>query len=89
LSDSAAPVPNSFTVLLASPNTSMKECGFINVEAIKINNYTVSLAKEQDFLVDILQDKLQTLVIDFNLDEEWFDDLTVTADIDWELKIKK
>ena len=89
LSDSAAPVPNSFTVLLASPNTSMKECGFINAEAIKINNYKVSLAKEQDFLVDILQDKMHTLVIDFNLDEEWFDDLTVTADIDWELKIKK
>ena len=89
LRDSSAPVPNSFTVLLASPNTSMKECGFIKEEAIKMNNLNVSLAGDQEFLVEILQDKMQTLVIDFNLEAEWFDDLTVSADIDWELKIKK
>jgi hypothetical protein len=89
LSDSAAPVPNSFTVLLASPNTSMKECGFIQEESIKLDNYTVSLAKEQEFLEEILQDKMQTLVIDFDLNEEWFDDYTITASIDWELKFKK
>ena len=89
LSDSAAPVPNSFTVLLASPNTSMKECGFIQEESIKMNNYNVSLAGEQEFLVEILQDKMQTLVIDFDLKEDWFDDYTVTATIDWELKFKK
>ena len=89
LLDSAAPVPISFTVLLASPNTSMKECGFIKEEAIKMNNYNVILAKEQEFLLEILQDKIQTLVIDFNLEEEWFEDLAVRADIDWELKIKK
>ena len=89
LSDSAAPVPNSFTVLLASPNTSMKECGFIQEESIKMNNYNVSLAEEQEFLVEILQDKMQTLVIDFDLKEDWFDDYTVTATIDWELKFKK
>ena len=89
LSDSAAPFPNSFTVLLASPNTSMKECGFILEESIKMNNYNVSLAKEQEFLEEILQDKMQTLVIDFDLNEEWFDDYTITASIDWELKFKK
>ena len=89
LLDSAAPVPNSFTVLLASPNTSMKECGFIQEESIKMNNYNVSLAEEQEFLVEILQDKMQTLVIDFDLKEDWFDDYTVTATIDWELKFKK
>ena len=89
LSNSEAPVPNSFTVLLASPNTSMKECGFIKEESIKMNNYQVSLAEEQDFLVEILQDNMQTLVIDFDLKEDWFDDLTVTAAIDWELKFKK
>lgn len=89
LVDSAAPVPNSFTVLLASPNTSMKECGFIQEESIKMNNYNVSLAGEQEFLVEILQDKMQTLVIDFDLKEDWFDDYTVTATIDWELKFKK
>ena len=89
LSDSAAPVPNSFTVLLASPNTSMKECGFIQEESIKMNNYNVSLAKEQEFLEEILQDKMQTLVIDFDLKDDWFDDYTVTAAIDWELKFKK
>lgn len=89
LLDSAAPVPNSFTVLLASPNTSMKECGFIQEESIKMNNYNVSLAGEQEFLVEILQDKMQTLVIDFDLKEDWFDDYTVTATIDWELKFKK
>ena len=32
---------------------------------------------------------MQTLVIDFDLKEDWFDDLTVTAAIDWELKFKK
>jgi hypothetical protein len=84
-----APVPNSFTVLLASPNTSMKECGFIKEESIKMNNYKVSLAEEQEFLIEILQDKMQTLVIDFNLDGDWYDDLSVNAAIDWELKIKK
>ena len=89
LSDSAAPVPNSFTVLLASPNTNMKECGFIQEESIKMNNYNVSLAKEQEFLEEILQDKMQTLVIDFDLKEDWFDDYKVTAAIDWELKFKK
>jgi hypothetical protein len=89
LSDSAAPVPNSFTVLLASPNTSMKECGFIQEESIKLDNYNVSLAKQQEFLEEILQDKMQTLVIDFDLNEEWFDDYTITASIDWELKFKK
>lgn len=89
LLDSASPVPNSFTVLLASPNTSMKECGFIQEESIKMNNYNVSLAGEQEFLVEILQDKMQTLVIDFDLKEDWFDDYTVTATIDWELKFKK
>lgn len=89
LSDSAAPVPNSFTVLLASPNTSMKECGFIQEESIKLDNYNVSLAKEQEFLEEILQDKMQTIVIDFDLNEEWFDDYTITASIDWELKFKK
>tara|TARA_B100000676_G_C18063881_1_gene839600 strand:+ start:1127 stop:1633 length:507 start_codon:yes stop_codon:yes gene_type:complete len=88
LGDSAAPVPNSFTVLLASPNTSMKECGFIQEESIKSNDYNVSLAKEQEFLEEILQDKMQTLVIDFDLKEDWFDDYTVTAVIDWELKFK-
>ena len=89
LLDSAAPVPNSFTVLLASPNTSMKECGFIQEESIKMNNYNVSLAEEQEFLVEILQDKMQTLVIDFDIKEDWFDDFTVTAAIDWDLKFKK
>ncbi len=84
-----APIPNSFTVLLASPNTSMKECGFINEESIKKNKYMVSLTKEQEFLVKILQDEMQTLVIDFNLEGDWYDDLSVTAAIDWELKIKK
>ena len=88
LSDSAAPVPNSFTVLLASPNTSMKECGFIQEESIKSNDYNVSLANEQEFLEEILQDKMQTLVIDFDLKEDWFDDYTVTAVINWELKFK-
>ena len=88
LVNTEAPVPNSFTVLLASPNTSMKECGFLKEEAIKINNYKVSLAEEQEFLVEILQDKMQTLVIDFNLEGDWYDDLSVTAAIDWELKIK-
>ena len=88
LLDSAAPVPNSFTVLLASPNTSMKECGFIQEESIKMNNYNVSLAGEQEFLVEILQDKMQTLVIDFDLKEDWFDDYKITATINWELKIK-
>ena len=89
LADSTAPVPNSFTVLLASPNTSMKECGFIQEDSIKMNNYNVSLAEEQDFLLEILQDKMQTLVIDFNLEGEYFDDYAVTAAIDWELKFKK
>ena len=89
LVDSASPVPNSFTVLLASPNTSMKECGFIQEESIKMSNYDVSLAEEQEFLVEILQDKMQTLVIDFDLKEDWYDDLTVTAAVDWELKFKK
>jgi len=89
MADSAAPVPNSFTVLLASPNSSMKECGFIKEESIKMNNYNVSLAEEQDFLVEILQDKIQTLVIDFDIKEDWFDDFTITAAIDWELKFKK
>ncbi len=89
LADSDAPVPNSFTVLLASPNTSMKECGFIQEESIKMNNYNVSLAEEQDFLLEILQDKMQTLVIDFDLEGEYFDDYAVTAAIDWELKFKK
>jgi hypothetical protein len=54
-----------------------------------MNNYSVSLAKEQEFLVEILQDKIQTLVIDFNLEEDWFEDLAIRADIDWKLKIKK
>ncbi len=88
LVNTEAPTPNSFTVLLASPNTSMKECGFLKEESIKINNYKVSLAEGQEFLVEILQDKMQTLVIDFNLEGDWYDDLSVTAAIDWELKIK-
>ncbi len=88
LVNTEAPTPNSFTVLLASPNTSMKECGFLKEESIKINNYKVSLAEEQEFLVEILQDKMQTLVIDFNLEGDWYDDLSITAAIDWELKIK-
>lgn len=88
LVDSAAPVPNSFTVLLASPKTSMKECGFILEESIKMNNYNASLAEEQEFLVEILQDEMQTLVIDFDLKEDWFDDYKITATINWELKIK-
>ena len=66
----------------------MKECGFLKEESIKINNYKASLAEEQEFLVEILQDKMQTLVIDFNLEGDWYDDLSVTAAIDWELKIK-
>ena len=32
---------------------------------------------------------MQTLVIDFNLEGEYFDDYAVTAAIDWELKFKK
>ena len=40
-----APTPNSFTVLLASPNTSMKECGFLKEESIKINNYKLYARK--------------------------------------------
>ena len=57
----------------------VKSGGFIKEEAIKINDLNVSLAEDQEFLVEILQDKMQTLVIDFNLEAEWFDDLTVSA----------
>lgn len=84
------PVPSSFTLSLASPNTSMKECGFLN-EA-KLNSegkYEIKLAKDQDFLSDVLQDKSQTIVVDFNIAEDWYDNYSIKAEIDWEIKLKK
>ncbi len=83
------PFPNSFTLSLASPNTSMKECGFLNEP--KSNNkgkFEIRLATEQDFLSEILQDKKQTLVVDFNLAEDWYDDYSIIAELDWEVKLK-
>ena len=35
-----------------------------------MNDYNVSLAEEQEFLLEILQDKMQTLVIDFDIKED-------------------
>jgi len=86
---STLPLPNSFTLSLASPNTSMKECGFLNEP--KWNNegkFEIKLAKEQDFLLEVLQDKNQTLVVDFNLAEDWYDDYSISAELDWEVKLK-
>ena len=83
------PVPKSFTVLLASPNNSMKECGFGKESEIKNGKFIVSLAKNQEFVTDLFKDQSQTLVIDFNLSEDWDDDYIIGAEVEWDIQINK
>lgn len=84
------PAPTSFTLSIASPNTSMKEFGFLNdVKLDENGQYLIQLTNEQEFLIKALKDKSQTLVVDFNLTEDWYDNYTVTAEIDWDIKLKK
>ena len=85
-----SPEPSSFTLSLASPNTSMKEFGFLN--DVKLNSegkYEIQLAEDQDFLSEVLQDISQTIVVDFNIGEDWYDNYFISAEIDWEIKLKK
>lgn len=81
------PENKGFTALLASPNSSMQEFGFSS--ALKTDESNFKLAENQEFLIEILKDSSQTLVIDFTLTEDLYDNLEFEAEIKWSIQLKK
>jgi len=80
------PENKGFTALLASPNSSMQEFGFSS--ALKTDESNFKLAENQEFLIEILKDSSQTLVIDFTLTEDLYDNLEFEAEIKWSIQLK-
>jgi len=80
------PANKGFTALLAAPNYSMQEFGFSN--ALKTDKLNFKLAEDQAFLKNILKDSSQTLVIDFTLNEDLYDNLEFEAEIKWNIQLK-
>ena len=81
------PSVSSYTVLVASPNQEMNQIGFLN--AVQEGEASLVIAKEQPFMKDILKDPSQTLVIDFDLAEDYFDNLTFELTLEWEIHVTK
>lgn len=81
------PENKGFTALLASPNSSMQQFGFSTTS--KTDTLTFSLAENQDFLNDVLKDSTQTIVLDFNLAEDLYDNMEFEAQIQWNIQLKK
>jgi hypothetical protein len=83
-------VPNiqSLTLLITSPNISMQKIAF--ADKVEWNNGKIELkiAAEQEKLNEIIQDKSATIVLDFDLIEEWEEDLEFTCKINWEIIVK-
>lgn len=79
-----SPKPSGYTLLLASPKTSMQAFGFY-----KNGDTAVSLTNDQTFISDIMKDEKHTLVIDFNIAEDYYDNYTFGTKIDWLLTVKK
>lgn len=76
----------AYTALLSSPEESMNQFAFLNtpdkMEA------SLNIAEEQDFITEIIKDSNQTLVIDFNINEDWYEDWIFDVVIDWEIIVK-
>ena len=82
-------VPNvlSYTALLASPNQEMSQVAFLNDQ--KTGEVSLTLAEDQSFVEAILRDPSQTLVIDFDLSEDYFDNWTFDVTVEWDLSINQ
>lgn len=81
------PENKGFTALIASPNSSMQQFGFSTTSNTDTLNF--SLAENQDFLNDVLKDSTQTLVLDFSLAEDLYDNMEFEAQIQWNVQLKK
>ena len=81
----SAPEILSYTTLLASPDQEMSQIAFLNQPDKK--KASLSIAEDQSFVLDMLKDSSQTLVIDFNLEEDWYDDWIFNVIIQWELTV--
>jgi hypothetical protein len=83
----SAPEVLSYTTLLSSPEEDMNQFAFLNQPDKTTASLTI--AEDQSFIIDMLKDSSQTLVIDFNLKEDWYEDWIFDVVIEWELTITK
>ncbi len=70
------------TIQLAGEKTGMQKIAFMNSDG------SVQVADKQENLASFFLDNYPTLVADFNLLDDWFDDYIIEAKLVFELKIK-
>ena len=65
----------------------MSQVAFLNDQ--KTGEVSLTLAEDQSFVEAILRDPSQTLVIDFDLSEDYFDNWTFDVTVEWDLSINQ
>lgn len=81
------PTINSFTVLIASPKQEMTQVAFLNDKDKAEKN--MSMAEDQSAVTAVLKDESQTLVIDFDLSEDWLENWNFEVEIKWEITVSQ
>jgi len=83
-------IPNiqSLTLLITSSSFPMQKIAFAENIEWKEGKLELKIAAEQEKLNEIIQDKSATVVVDFDLKEEWEEDLKLKCSINWEITVK-
>lgn len=83
-------IPNiqSLTLLITSSTIPMQKIAFAENVVWKEGKLELKIAAEQEKLNEIIQDTSATIVIDFDLKEEWEEDLEFKCTINWEITVK-
>jgi hypothetical protein len=83
-------IPNiqSLTLLITSSTIPMQKIAFAENIEWKEGKLELKIAAEQEKLNEIIQDKSATIVIDFDLMEEWEENLELKCTINWEITVK-
>ncbi len=83
-------IPNiqSLTLLMTSSTIPMQKIAFAENVVWKEGKLELKIAAEQEKLNEIIQDTSATIVIDFDLKEEWEEDLEFKCTINWEITVK-
>lgn len=83
-----SPNIKSLTLLLTSSSISMQKIAFLDEINWKDGEIILNIAQEQEKLDEILKDKSATIVVDFDLAEDWENDWEFECKFNWEITVK-
>lgn len=89
IEDSAAFLLEDITFLMTASGASMQKVGFINPAPQTVEVFSLQIAEEQKDILDIFQNGKVTLVADFNLADDWYDNLSFETTLSMELSYEQ